>query len=209
MSLSYRFFVGDKRVSTAVSTKKGEFLQVYPEKKTFLSESAWRNHWNYFNTPRVETTPPPLPAKSEKAVEVVNQEDWTFSSDLTFTVPPGTYYIGDLCYVLSDKVYDTIFGDLGGYDSGLYQKKGSSDFFLVDGTAFGDGLYKSSDMKEFAVDAGILGIAPMSLVAKKNGGGHFYTFNEPVKCKFGGGRFFFTSGHNDIIIDTTGDDDGY
>jgi hypothetical protein len=207
MSLSYRFFVGKKRISTAVTTKKGDFLQVYPEKKTFLSESAWREHWSYFNKARVESTLTLSPKDDKKTVEVVKEDDWTFSSSKHFTAPPGTYYIGDLCYVLSDNVYDTIFGGLGGYDAGLYTKKNSNDFFLVASTTYGDGLYTSSDQKQFAVDAGIIGIAPMSLVSKNDGGGQFYTFDKPVKCKFRGGRFSFTSGHNEIVIDTSGDDE--
>lgn len=207
MSLTYRFFLGDKRLSTAVMTKKGEFLQVYPNKFVYSSESAWRDEWMRSEKPRVETTL----VESKKALPepAVMKEDWTVSSDLSFTAPPGTYYIGDLCYALSDKIYDDIFGGLGGYDPGLYKKKDSSDFFLVDGTAYGDGCYQSSDGKEFGVDAGIIGIVPLSLVATKGAGGHFYTFKEAVKCKFGGGYFRFISGYDEVIIDTTGNDDAY
>lgn len=207
MSLTYRFFVGDKRLSTAVVTKKGEFLQVFPEKTPFYSESAWRQHWIHFNTCRVETTLPKTSKKEEKTREVVKKEDWTFSSALTFTAPAGSYYIGDLCYVLSDEIYDTVFRDVGGYDPGLYQKKNSTDFFLVDGTAYGDGLYKSTDLKSFAVDAGIIGIVPMSLVSQKGAGGHFYTFKEPVQCTFRGGKFSFLSEYHEIVIDTRGSDE--
>ena len=208
MSLTYRFYVGDKRLSTAVVMKNGEFLQVYPEKKNFYTEAAWRQHWIYFNKPRVETSLPKVSKKKAKEQQAVKKEHWTFSSALTFTAPPGTYYIGDLCYALSDELYDGVFRDVGGYDPGLYQKKDSTDFFLVDGTAYGDGLYKSTDLKDFAVDAGIIGIVPISLVSESGNGGHFYTFKEPVKCTFGGGKFSFLSEYHEIVIDTGGSDEG-
>lgn len=195
-----RFCVNNKRVATAVYTKKGDFLQVYPEKRVFPSEKDWQSHWNLVSQPKFtvveDTTKPP--------VKRLQESDWTHEKKLKFVAPPGEYYIGDLCYVLGDDVYDTIFGGLGGYDSGLYKEKGSEKFFLVDNTAYGDGVYYGTDGKEFGVDAGILGICPRSACKKDDGGGQFYTFTEPVKCRFGGGKFIFCSGYIHLMIDTAG-----
>lgn len=198
-----RFFVNNKRVATAVYTKKGEFLQVYPEKKVFISEKTWKNHWETVSRPTFKV----VDDNTKPARRRVQQTDWTHENTLKFIAPAGEYYIGDLCYVLGDEVYDTIFGGLGGYDSGLFKEKGTDNFFLVDNTSYGDGLFHATDGKEFGVDAGIIGICPKSTCKKNDGGGHFYTFTEPVKCRFGDGRFEFRSGYIHLVIDTSGYDD--
>jgi len=93
---------------------------------------------------------------------------------------------------------------------GIYSEKSTGRTFLVNSTAWGDGEYPGSDGKKFAVDAGIIGICPESLMAKDDGGGHMYTFKTPVDCDFRGGRFrFFWDSGSFLVIDTTGDDDAY
>lgn len=215
MSTTLRFFVNDKRVSTAVPVKQGYLLQVYPMHQRFADEEQWRNWWTEMSKPRIrvmvgDTKPtleihPSLLAKSEKKEPTESQ--WTFKNTLKFTAPPGKYYIGDLCYVLSEDVYDNVFGGLGGYDSGLYQKKGSSDFFLLDNTAYGDGVYYGTDGREFGVDAGIIGICPASLVVKGYGENTLYEFKEPVTCRFKKGRFAFSSGYIRLVINTVDDEE--
>jgi len=201
-SPTVRFCVNNKRVATAVYTKQGVFLQVYPEKKIFPSEKTWQLHWEAASRPKFslveDATRPTVPRLKE--------EDWAHEEILKFTAPAGEYYIGDLCYALSSEVYDTIFGSLGGYDSGVYKEKGSDNFFLVDNTAYGDGLYYGTDEKEFGVDAGIIGICSKALCKQDGNGGQFYTFKDPVKCRFGSGMFQFHSGHFKLVIDTVGAD---
>ncbi len=146
---------------------------------------------------------PPAPLKAKLS-------DWnvTKATKINTSLPAGTYYIGDLCYVLGDNIYDNIFGGTG-YEMGIYTENSTGRTFVVNSTAWGDGEYPASDGKKFAVDAGIIGICPASLMAKDDGGGHMYTFDAPVRCKFSGGRFFFSWGYNSLVIDTTGDDDAY
>lgn len=223
MSNTLRFFVNDKRVSTAVRVKDGSILQVYPAKRQFATESDWQTFWTEASRPSIRVeglsapeakvipAPPPSPAatavKSKSTPPPVKESDWTHRECSVFTAPPGKYYIGDLCYVLGDPVYDTIFGGLGGYDSGLYQEKGTDRFFFVDGTAYGDGLYYDSEGREYGVDAGIIGICPASLMHKNDGGGQMHEFTDPVKCVFKAGIFKFTSGYKTITINTQGTDD--
>lgn len=272
-----RFFVNNKRVSTAVPLNDGTILQVYPEKKKYLNETAWRASWensslskpsirveqedasvrnvkknwicpacskgpgndhrmcictafNYSvinweiacgirkdpvsTSPTVPRAPPATPSVSPSPVLNVKTpnetgypvNDWLYYNVKKFTCPPGKYYIGDLCYVLNDKIYDTIYGGRG-YEDGLYMKKYSNDFFFVAGTAYGDGSYRGSDGKSFGVDAGIIGICPASCMDHDDGGGHTYTFLESVECKFRGGVFSFISGFNHLTIDTAGCND--
>lgn len=194
MSLTYRYFLGDKRVSTAVRTKKGEFLQVFPTKELFPSESLWTEHWDLRFKKEIKTT---LDQKTLPQTPM-NPQDWTHSPQLFFTAPPGTYYVGDLCYVLSNEVYKDIFGKMGDYQPGLYQKKESTDFFLT--TQIWDHTYTDAKGKEFVSDSGTLGITPVSMVSKKTTAGHFYTFSDPVQCIFKPGRLTLLSGYDEIEI---------
>jgi hypothetical protein len=194
-----RYYINDKRVSTAVITRKGEFWQVWPTKKQYYSEALWREDW----TPRytVKTTISDVPKK----VPSMKAEDWTFENKHVFTAPAGTYYIGDLCYALDDKVYDSIFGNVGGYDDGVYKcKTDPSVFFMVAGTAYGDGEYRGNDDRSFFVDAGIIGILPLSCATRGTEGGNVYTFKKPVECRMKGGKYTFSSEDNYLFINTAG-----
>ncbi len=214
MSSTMRLFINDNRISTAVKVKSGGLLQVYPAKKPFASEVEWKQHWEELTKPKIiirfGDAPTPAPVPEPAPAPKAKLSDWTFvqSDRITTTLPAGEYYIGDLCYVLGDNVYDNIFGGTG-YESGIYEEKGTGRIFVVDSTAYGDGMYPGSDGNEFAVDAGIIGICSKSLMAKDDGGGHMYTFDAPVRCKFRDGRFFFSWGFKSLVIDTTGDDDAY
>jgi hypothetical protein len=237
MSSTLRLFVNDDRVSTAVPTKSG-ILQVYPVKTTFADEAAWRTHWENDLTSKItvlsgddgylarwgygsEAAPhlarwgcgsdaAPAPAAAAPVPKKTSLVQWNvkLKENFTHTLPAGKYYIGDLCYVLGDDVYAKIFGGTE-YKSGIYEEKNTGRTFLVSGTAYGDGLFVGSDFKEYTVDAGIIGICSASLMAKNDGGGHVYTFDKEVTCRFMNGRFFFNWNSDSLVIDTTGDDDGY
>jgi hypothetical protein len=74
-------------------------------------------------------------------------------------MPAGKYYIGDLCYVMTDEEWDefcsiTIDG----------QKVIDGEFQLSDGrrfatygTAYGDGVYHDQYGHSYSVDAGLIG----------------------------------------------------
>ena len=237
MSSTLRLFVNDDRVSTAVPTKSG-ILQVYPVKTTFADEAAWRTHWENDLTSKItvlsgddgylarwgygsEAAPhlarwgcgsdaAPAPAAAAPVPKKTSLVQWNvkLKENFTHTLPAGKYYIGDLCYVLGHDVYDNIFGGTG-YKSGIYEEKDTGRAFLVSRTAYGDGLFVGSDFKEYAVDAAIIGICSASLMAKNDGGGHVYTFDGEITCRFMSGRFFFNWNSDSLVIDTTGDDDGY
>jgi hypothetical protein len=78
---------------------------------------------------------------------------------------PGTYYIGDPCYVMKDEFYDGVWGKKHGYESGVYNINGV--MFAVDGTAYGDGDYNGSDGKRYGVDSGTIGVVPKELWDEK------------------------------------------
>jgi len=206
MSSALRLYADSKRMATAVLTKQGKFLQVYPETKTFSSEHEWRSHWSHLLHPEIVVEAEESKSWKPKEQASVTTENWTHQKTFTYTAPPGKYYIGDLCYVLGDALYSDVFGNYE-YEPGLYTQGGTGNFFLVGSTAYGDGQYMGSDDRKFLVDAGIIGITPVSCMAKNDGGGHLYTFDNPVECTFKSGRFTFVSGFTVLEIDTAGSDD--
>jgi hypothetical protein len=228
-----RAFSNNQRISTGRPMKNGSFFQAYPTRTVFASQDEWMNHWKktaslsfveegYEDMPplipvssvskqTVPSTPPPAtaptspPRLSRKGSSKAKMSDWNYTKTKTFVAPAGTYYIGDICYFLNDNLYDAIFGGHG-YASGLYTQKSGNDFFMVDGTAYGDGEYVGSDGFGYGVDAGIIGIVTMPLGEGNTGnGGKIHTFREPVEIKFGNGLFRFKSNSKYLAIDTVGD----
>ncbi len=78
------------------------------------------------------------------------------------------FYIGDICYVLNDDIYDGIWGKIGQYQDGEYATGGGNKFAMAS-TAYGDGCYDDDYGNVYGVDAGVLGLVPLELVAKQNG----------------------------------------
>ena len=74
-------------------------------------------------------------------------------------MPSGKYYIGDLCYVMSDdwdEVCDlTISRDCKVIEGEIEMKDGRR--FALYSTKYGDGLYRSNIGTKHAVDSGTIG----------------------------------------------------
>lgn len=158
------------------------------------------------STPPTKPTPSSPPPLTRKSSAKPSLDDWTYRKEYTFVAPPGTYYIGDICYFLKDPIYDGIFGGHG-YESGHYTQKSDGAFFVVDGTAYGDGEYRGTDGFAYGVDAGIIGIVSRSLGPEEDEkvyGGKLHTFRDPVEIKFGNGMFRFHSRSKYLAIDTAG-----
>lgn len=75
------------------------------------------------------------------------------------------FYIGDLCYALNKKVYDEVWGG-NNYEDGQYVDPKTKAEFAMVGTAYGDGEYESDVGAFFPVDAGIIGVADLSICDK-------------------------------------------
>ena len=87
--------------------------------------------------------------------------------------------------------------------------------FWWHGTAFGDGVYVSSqndfgDAYDFGVDAGLIGIIPTALVGRGVGtGGIFIDFPKAVTCSYDDGTFYFISDGKSLVIPTDLEYDEY
>lgn len=67
-------------------------------------------------------------------------------------------YVGDICYALTDDVYDNVWSKAD-YKDGLYSYQNKQ--FAVHSTAHGDGCYDG-----YSVDAGVIGIVDLRLAEK-------------------------------------------
>ena len=74
-------------------------------------------------------------------------------------MPTGRYYIGDLCYVMSDEEWDEVCSITikdNKCIEGEFNLKDGRRFALY-GTAWGDGLYNDQYGHSYAVDSGTIG----------------------------------------------------
>ena len=132
----------------------------------------------------------------------------------------GKYYIGDLCYVLSDRwdeVCDQIIFERECKDGEFHLPKEPKIAFASYGTAHGDGGYYDQNEKEYAVDSGTIGCVSIEYldetilkdVASRELG-HIHIFEQDFKTSSNDGILVF----GDICIDTDPSyeeewDDGY
>jgi hypothetical protein len=129
--------------------------------------------------------------------------------------PAGTYYVGDLCYVMNDRwdeICDQIISD---------RNRGDGEFKLRDGirfasygTRWGDGCYQDQNRRMYGVDAGIIGcIATKDIDIDIRGeyeegerfGGQIIKFDRPFTTSSRNGMIII--GHIEIDTDPSYDDE--
>ena len=127
------------------------------------------------------------------------------------TLPAGTYWIGDPCYVLHEvwsEVCDLI---ISGHEClvGEFRLK-DGRLFAMYHTAYGDGEYSDQDGHSYGVDSGSLGCVLFTGIDQSNEGnassiarelGRVVTFEGRLSTGSLDGVVAF----NQIRIDTTGD----
>ncbi len=124
---------------------------------------------------------------------------------VTAVLPAGTYYVGDICYVLDETLYDTFWGMVNDYKEGKYTVNAGT--FVVANTAYGDGVYVGSDGFTYGVDSGTIGMVQSSIIDKNRK--HFkftkkYRFKTSVSFTFLDGIFTITNGLGfHLTIDTS------
>lgn len=117
---------------------------------------------------------------------------------------PGKYYIGDLCYVLSDRWDEFCKVTIDGHNVL------DGEFNLADGTRFasyttkyGDGVYEDTQNYEYPVDAGLIGCVLIEDLKDASemqlNSGRIVEFNAPFTTRSEDGRIYFG---NAIEIDT-------
>lgn len=120
------------------------------------------------------------------------------------------FYVGDICYVLSDEIYHGVWGKAH-YEDGVHEAKGYK--FAVAGTAFGDGEYVDGQGNVYGVDAGVIGLVPLELIGKLDGLDLGRVFFQSGEATFEAedGVFYITMPDGEIVIINTDEesDDEY
>jgi hypothetical protein len=139
--------------------------------------------------------------------------NWTFSSlnsKKMYILPAGSYFIGDINYVIGDSPIYDIYGKTA-YDYGYYESKYGC--FLVDEVKSDFCHFIGSDGKKYMVDNSVIGIISLNLISDPDtSGGHIYTFDNEVGVRMNNGVFRFNSYYNDntyfdLVINTLDKDD--
>ena len=109
------------------------------------------------------------------------------------TMPAGEYYIGDLCYVMTDDEWEQFCNiTIDGFkciDGEFTMPDGRR--FATYGTAWGDGLYTDQYGNQYGVDAGLIGCILVSdIKAKKYDNLTYLGFIKKIDYEFttSGGR---------------------
>jgi hypothetical protein len=123
------------------------------------------------------------------------------------TLPAGSYYVGDICYVLDD---DEIVTDADGFYTDGAHMFGT---FL---TAHGDGFFSDNKGHGYGVDAGNISIVPLEMIDEEHKKsldlGHVFTFANEFQFGCDEDHCFWIKDpgnpDNCITIHTNGDDEG-
>ena len=124
------------------------------------------------------------------------------------TMQSNEFWVGDPCYVLSDDIYDNIWGKKYNYQDGLIDC-GNGLSFNVHGTAYGDGCYEGSNGFMYCVDSGTIAVIPKELVVKEDGidsGSLHKSTNGEIE--YDNGVFRIEFDNETLEIDTDPSDEG-
>ena len=125
-------------------------------------------------------------------------------------MPPGTYYVGDLCYVLGDRwdeVCDLVIGEGHSCRQGKFTLSDGTEFVMFN-TKYGDGEFRDLDGLRYPVDAGSIGAVLNDKITDENADrqlGQILTFGSNFSCFSDDGEIHFGA----VVIDTAGYDDNY
>ena len=127
-------------------------------------------------------------------------------SKVEVEVPAGHYILGDPCYAVPDKDWDSLLQSCNYFENPIgYVKDGIQEFpVLAFSTRWGDGCYKGTDGNTYPVDAGLIGLVPVEILGKdvhnlRGDLSKIVTFDKTIKCsRDSDGKLRF--GH--ITIDT-------
>jgi hypothetical protein len=115
----------------------------------------------------------------------------------------GKYFLGDPSFVLHDKLYTGIWGNLYNYQNGKFTLEGHD--FCVHSTHKGDGTFYDTRNRKYLVDSGVIGLVHIDLIEDINlckGKGYIFDFKVKISFIYDAGLFYVKCGKNIINIDT-------
>jgi hypothetical protein len=117
---------------------------------------------------------------------------------------PGKYFLGDPSFVLSDKIYNGLWGNLYNYSNGKFILDNYE--FIAHNTHYGNGSFTDSKNRIYEVESGFISLVNIDLIDKENlilcKKGSIFTFNEKINFIYDAGFFHIKSGNKIITIDT-------
>lgn len=128
------------------------------------------------------------------------------------TMPAGTYWVGDLCYVLGDdwdevcKLYFDFESDTGNTGGEFTLRDGRR--FAMYSTSFGDGTYNDQVGRSYCVDSGTLGCIAMNEEIGPLQLGHVISFRNDFETGYSDRRdSVIKFGHIQIDTDDYSDEE--
>ncbi len=91
-------------------------------------------------------------------------------NQVTANFPAGEYYIGDLCYVLTESEWGELLQQCIDRDTNQCY---DGEFIVSDirifmaSTAYGDGCFEDNLHRKYGVDSGSIGFCPTSMISKE------------------------------------------
>jgi len=111
-------------------------------------------------------------------------------------VPAGKYWLCDPCYAVPENLWMQLLSTCDYFSEPVGTvtlSKGITYNVLGFSTAYGDGCYADQHGNAYPVDAGLIGLTPVELVAmdRLEGLGTLVEFTEDTLCTNDGGRMQF------------------
>lgn len=122
------------------------------------------------------------------------------------SVPAGKYWLTDPCYLVPEELWMPLLNSCSFFEDPIgtvTDEDGKQHHVLAFGTAYGDGEYLDQFGHSFPVDAGLIGLVPVSLAGENNPGYLLVEFTEETICTCNGGDMRFGK----YRIDTRDGDD--
>jgi hypothetical protein len=130
---------------------------------------------------------------------------WMIETNSDVFLPPGTYYVGDLCYVFDDKKWKEICGYMNNRDCIIHESGAAICYKSPDGMVFyvlstlADGEYKDQFERIYPVDTASIGCIHERYIDKAKMDeynepcGYLIDFKRKFKCSVDpcGGDFMF------------------
>ena len=120
---------------------------------------------------------------------------------------PGTYYVGDLCYVMHPQwkeVCNLMFAvDGPGVLDGEFNLSNGVRF-AISSTAYGDGTYQDQQGREYPVDAGLIGCIRVEDVYDPEwylAGVQTVEFDRPFQIVYNHGVIKFVTADGSVIVE--------
>lgn len=105
------------------------------------------------------------------------------------TLPAGEYWVGDPCYAVQDYALWDEMGKVSDWFQKSVIAQVGDKWVVGIGTTWGDGTYQDQSGREYPVDAGMIGVAPVADWVGEPSGMHKVTFDRE-----------FTVGKDDTTI---------